>query len=427
MQNSVTQAEPTPLKGIDVSLGVPDSSRARIGGEEGTGKGVQRDAVCERSLRERFWAWMSPQLVTAVGCLLSPVLAAIVTLSITDRFRDSTVRLERRSLVAAEVWFRTENYLTFKKQHEREAKWWVAARKTMDQQMPEGRSAHCDFSGQDLVTLLWQLNKLTSIDEKRERVRDDLVAFGTKVEEPGLGASEAESLDRSVAHLRETLKELIPDVVLLSAAASGSPANQKPAESGASKELPEATRERIRSEELYRREVRSRLVVKDSLLWLACIGVAVVIALAYVHYAKHRQMKTDSRASARKLALEVAFRTEVYQKIKEEDPEESASAARKALDGKRDVHVIYPEFAGRPLISLLWELARVCDEEKTGNSLMVEVNDLRVTKSLKIRKDLPEERLDKQVHSLRVTLAEFLEDSERRSQSAAGTGETSAG
>ena len=161
--------------------------------------------------------------------------------------------------------------------------------------------------------------------------------------------------------------------------------------------------------------------------WVACIALVVLVALGYRSHAEHRREKLDRRACGRKLALEVAFRTQVYQKIKEEEQNKRTAAARKVLDGERDLHVMYPEFTGRPLISLLWELARTCDEEETKRSLMTQVGDLRVTGSLTIRSDLPEGELDKQVRSLRGALAEFLRDNGGRLRSAASADEGSVG
>lgn len=148
--------------------------------------------------------------------------------------------------------------------------------------------------------------------------------------------------------------------------------------------------------------------------WLLSTVLVGSVAFGYAQYADHRSEKQERRKQAQKIVLEVAFRTRIYEQVKQREKDEEvpwARSARKALDGIDVPDRIYPEFIGRSLVSLLWELTHLCNNPQIKKSL----TQHRRVFSRKLAtgaKQLDENLLEQQIVALKKTVDGLLLDAE---------------
>ena len=108
------------------------------------------------------------------------------------------------------------------------------------------------------------------------------------------------------------------------------------------------------------------------LLSSVLVGFGVWLYGQYTEYSRAESARSELRD---KIANEVAFHIRVYNRVREtqitqhQEQQTDLQKRRTALEPTYPPGIIYPQFADRSLVSLLWELAFLCDKRETKRSL----------------------------------------------------------
>ena len=110
------------------------------------------------------------------------------------------------------------------------------------------------------------------------------------------------------------------------------------------------------------------------------------------------------------IADELAFQVKTYERIKSAQKQPDVQKMRRALDGEYPPRFVYPELENRTLVSLLWELAFLCDNPGLGHAFR---DDARTfSDAYAIGSSFTAEDLDLKVRAMAKRLVELLPSEE---------------
>ncbi|HUT93503.1 MAG TPA: hypothetical protein VMY37_28830 [Thermoguttaceae bacterium] len=176
------------------------------------------------------------------------------------------------------------------------------------------------------------------------------------------------------------------------------------------------THDRVRAEEIARKQARDELKRQKSRGerfwdflnsqvggWLLSTVLVGAVVLLYTSCTEHLQGERERRTSAEKLAAELEFRIQCAFAELSGDP----ARARSAFDGEILPGHLYPEFADWKLVTVLWELARVSDDEETRTHVKDQISAFS---EIAVRPGgaLEEEQLRETLSSLRSTIVRLF-------------------
>lgn len=368
---------------------LPEQVRNRIRAEEVFREASRVDVARKRASRSepktfRQWLWASANSPLGIW-FLSTVVAGLLVLAYTEYSeysRQCRDRHRRRDECALEVQFRTNVYQHTKRQEKEGNREWTArARKALDGEY-KPKYIYPQFEDRPLVSLLQELVHLCDKQENKKAISKYASVFLMTLPSDANLTDKEHALQANVDSLRKAINELLGD--------GPGQREQRPATIAA---MALAVWMFLNSH------------VGGWLLATLLVGSALFL---YVRYAEYRRRREERRMRRHKIAVELAFRSVMYDKIREGEHVQGASSARSALDGERKPYSIYPEFTGRPLVSLLWELSHLCDKEETKKAIGEHIRGVPITDALTIRGDFPEQELHQHVESLGEAIAELL-------------------